>query len=140
VRVTEHFASDQNRIRFATLNDFVRKLRFCDEPHGGHRHFRVLFDVHGKGNLVTRTNRNLDARDISAGGDIGEVGAALAMSTCWIPVIGTAFAIMAAVWTWALPWWIAVAMYLGPRLALVVGVRAYLRRQAVHAQNDRRAS
>jgi hypothetical protein len=69
-----------------------------------------------------------------------EVGAALAMSTCWIPVIGTAFAIMAAVWTWALPWWIAVAMFLGPRLALVVGMRAYLRRQAVHAQNDRRAS
>ena len=67
-----------------------------------------------------------------------EVGAALAMATCWIPVIGTAFTIMAAVWTWALPWWLAVAMYLGPRLALVLGMRAYLRRLSTGRPDRRR--
>jgi hypothetical protein len=58
-----------------------------------------------------------------------EVAVALALATCWIPVIGTAFAIMAAVWTWGVAWWIAVAMYLGPKLAFVVLVRAWVRRR-----------
>jgi hypothetical protein len=57
-----------------------------------------------------------------------EVAVALALATCWIPVIGTAFAVMAAVWTRGVAWWIAVAMYLGPKLAFVVMMRSWVRR------------
>jgi hypothetical protein len=57
-----------------------------------------------------------------------EVAVALAASTCWMPVVGTCAAVMAAVWAWDVPWWGAVAMFVGPRLAWVLAVRMWLRR------------
>ena len=57
-----------------------------------------------------------------------EVGAALALASCWIPVIGTAFAVMASVWAWGIAWWMAVAIYLGPKLAFILMIRAWARR------------
>ena len=57
-----------------------------------------------------------------------EVGAALALATCWMPVVGTLFAVMASVWAWAIPWWMAVAMYVGPRLAFFAILRTWFRR------------
>jgi hypothetical protein len=40
-----------------------------------------------------------------------------------MPVVGTCAAVMAATWAWGIPWWMAVAMYLGPRLAWAFAVR-----------------
>ena len=57
-----------------------------------------------------------------------EIAVALAASTCWMPVVGTCAAVMAAVWAWGVPWWAAVAMFVGPRLGWVLAVRASLRR------------
>lgn len=57
-----------------------------------------------------------------------EVAVALALSMCWMPVIGTCAAVMAAAWAWGTPWWLGVAIYLGPRLAWVLLARAILRR------------
>ncbi len=55
-----------------------------------------------------------------------EVAVALALATCWMPVVGTCAAVMAATWAWGVPWWMAVAMYLGPRLAWAFAVRGML--------------
>lgn len=52
-----------------------------------------------------------------------EVAVAIALATCWMPVVGTCAAVMAATWAWGIPWWMAVAMFLGPRLAWVFAVR-----------------
>lgn len=57
-----------------------------------------------------------------------EVAAFLAGSVCWIPVVGTAAAVMSAVWAWDVAWWTAVAMYLGPRLGFVALARAAWKR------------
>jgi hypothetical protein len=57
-----------------------------------------------------------------------EVAAALALSMCWMPVIGTCAAVMSAAWAWGTAWWMGVAMFLGPRLAWVLVARAILRR------------
>ena len=43
-----------------------------------------------------------------------------------MPVVGTCAAVMAATWAWGVPWWMAVAMYLGPRLAWAFAVRGML--------------
>lgn len=56
-----------------------------------------------------------------------EVAAFLAASVCWIPVVGTAAAVMSAVWAWDIAWWAAVALYLSPRLAFVAYARSMWR-------------
>jgi hypothetical protein len=56
-----------------------------------------------------------------------EVAVALALAMCWIPVVGTAAAVMAATWAWGLPWWVATAMYLVPKAGFVVLARALRR-------------
>lgn len=53
-----------------------------------------------------------------------EVAVFLAASVCWMPVVGTAAAVMSAVWAWDIAWWIAVAAYLAPRVGFVVAARA----------------
>jgi hypothetical protein len=50
------------------------------------------------------------------------------MAVCWIPVIGTAAAVMCAVWAWGIPWWVAVAMYLMPKVCFVLVARGIERR------------
>ena len=57
-----------------------------------------------------------------------EVAVALALAVCWIPVIGTAAAVMCAVWAWDIPWWMAVAMYLTPKVIFVLIARGIERR------------
>jgi fatty acid desaturase len=57
-----------------------------------------------------------------------EVAVALALAVCWIPVIGTAAAVMCAVWAWDIPWWMAVAMYLTPKVIFVLIARGVERR------------
>ena len=57
-----------------------------------------------------------------------EVAVALAIAVCWIPVIGTAAAVMCAVWAWGVPWWVAVAMYLIPKVCFVLVARGIERR------------
>ena len=56
-----------------------------------------------------------------------EVAVALAAATCWMPVVGTAAAIMAAVWAWDIPWWMSAAIFLVPKGAFVVYARAIRR-------------
>jgi membrane protein implicated in regulation of membrane protease activity len=56
------------------------------------------------------------------------VATALAASLCWLPVIGTAAAVMASVWAWGVAWWMAVAMYLGPKVVLLFAIRTIVRR------------
>ena len=57
-----------------------------------------------------------------------EVATALAASLCWLPVIGTAAAVMASVWAWGVAWWMAVALYLGPKVVLLFAIRTIVRR------------
>ncbi len=57
-----------------------------------------------------------------------EIAVALALSVAWVPVVGTAAAIMCAVWAWAWPWWLAVALFLGPKLAFLCMARIMERR------------
>ncbi|MCX5640632.1 MAG: hypothetical protein NT059_07465 [Planctomycetota bacterium] len=57
-----------------------------------------------------------------------EVAVALAIAVCWIPVIGTAVAVMCAVWAWGVPWWVAAAMYLAPKVLFVLIARGIERR------------
>ncbi|MFO0963162.1 MAG: hypothetical protein U0625_09690 [Phycisphaerales bacterium] len=57
-----------------------------------------------------------------------EVAVALALSVCWVPVVGTAAAIMCAVWAWGWPWWLGVALYLGPKVAYLCIARVMERR------------
>jgi hypothetical protein len=45
-----------------------------------------------------------------------------------MPVVGTLFAVMASVWAWGIAWWLAVAMYVGPRLAFFAILRTWFRR------------
>jgi hypothetical protein len=53
-----------------------------------------------------------------------EVAVALAAATCWMPVVGTAAAVMAAVWAWDMPWWAATAAFLAPKALFVLYARA----------------
>ena len=53
-----------------------------------------------------------------------EVAVALAAAMCWMPVVGTAAAVMAAVWAWDLPWWMAAAAFLVPKALFVLFARA----------------
>ena len=57
-----------------------------------------------------------------------EVAVALALSMCWMPVVGTCAAVLCAAWAWHTAWWMGVAIFLGPRLAWVLLARAILRR------------
>lgn len=57
-----------------------------------------------------------------------EVAVALALSVCWVPVVGTAAAIMCAVWAWGWPWWMGVALFLGPKVAFLCTARVMERR------------
>ena len=57
-----------------------------------------------------------------------EVAFFLAASTCWVPVVGTAAAIMACVFAGYLSWWWAVPAFVGPRLLFLAWARATERR------------
>jgi len=59
-----------------------------------------------------------------------EVAVALALAVCWMPVVGTAAAVMAAVWAWDIPWWMAAAIYLVPKAGFIVLARAMQARRA----------
>jgi MFS family permease len=65
-----------------------------------------------------------------------EVAVALAIAVCWIPVIGTAAAVMCAVWAWGVPWWVAVAMYalLGVGTGLWLTLNTTLRQEITPAK------
>jgi hypothetical protein len=57
-----------------------------------------------------------------------EVGFFLAASVCWVPVVGTAAAIMACVFAKYLTWWWAVPAFVAPRLLFLAWARATERR------------
>jgi hypothetical protein len=45
-----------------------------------------------------------------------EVGFFLALAMCWVPVVGTAAAIMACVFAGFLPWWLAATAFVVPKV------------------------
>ncbi len=63
-----------------------------------------------------------------------EIAVALALALCWVPVVGTAAAIVGAVWAWELHWWVAVAMYVTPKVLYMVVMRAAERRYPKHGR------